>query len=733
MAFIIWRGKELPAKRGLSSDMLKSRVVVLSLLIALVILVPSTTFALPAGKGPATGLSAEEKIVLSQVDYSNVWDELEYLSSLGEEVTGAEVASQQYVYDLLSALPLDEVVFETFPTHRWIHRGTTLKIVSPVMEDIEATTYGDSFSVYGVDEGKPYFFGNSPDRKTLTAELVDAGYGTKAEFDAIGNLDGKIALVCRDDSLTYWPNVMLEEAKYHGAAACIFYHYYGTNPMPDGIKQDAVGGSIPAFSISDRSAWDLLELLSKGPVTVSVTGRADFVSEKKGESANVVAYLYGKTRPDEYVIFSAHIDRWWWGTNDDLSGIACVLEYARLFSTLKAQGKFVNDRTMVFISFGCEELGGPRTTWYNWLIGSYEFVKAHPDIVSRTVVDLNLDMCSLKKSSGRNWVELSFELNEFVLDAIGDLGLTGAVGYYNPIYSWIDAWSFQAKAGTSAASLNWVYNQDETYHTQLDNMELVDPVTLKIAIDLWVVLGIRADHALVLPINLMNTLNWVESYLAAGMTEAPCVAEKFNEVKVALNELKSTVSKANSYAEDLQEAYDNALSPEKKTEIKILADGLNDALYQARKIINVWTFGEGGVMGSWDVFVRPHQHSHDLKYINDAINALERKRLNIATKALESVYSMEWGKLFSRQTYLDVMGWMINDEMYWGGEWDQQQAYVDVQWLYIGLKDRSLTISGAISALEKILNEQLIPWLIEDLDTLKAAYMNASSVLGSAV
>lgn len=713
--------------------MSKSRVVVLSLLIALIMLVPSTTFALPAGKGPATGLSAEEKMVLSQVDYSNAWGELEYLSSLGEEVTGAEVASQQYVYDVLSALPLDKVVWETFPTHRWIHHGTTLKIVSPVMEEIEATTYGDSFSVYGVDEGKPYHFGNSPDRKTLTAELVDAGYGTKAEFDALGNLDGKIALVCRDDSLTYWPNVMLEEAKYHGAEACIFYHYYGTNPLPDGIKQDAVGGSIPAFSISDRSAGDLLELLSKGPVTISVTGRADFVSEKKGESANVVAYLYGETRPDEYVIFSAHIDRWWWGTNDDLSGIACVLEYARLFSTLKARGKFVNDRTMVFISFGCEELGGPRTTWYNWLIGSYEFVKAHPDIVSRTVVDLNLDMCSLKKSSGRNWVELSFELNEFVLDAIGDLGLTGAVGYYNPIYSWIDAWSFQAKAGTSAASLNWVYNQDETYHTQLDNMELADPATLKIAIDLWVVLGIRADHALVLPINLMNTLDWVESYLVAGMREAPCAVEKLNEVKFALTELKNTVSKANSYAADLQEAYDKSLSPEKKAEIKILADELNNVLYQARKIINVWTFGEGGVMGSWDVFVRPHQHSHDLMYINNAINALERNRLNIATKALESVYSMEWGKLFGRQTYLDVMGWMINDEMYWGGEWDQQQAYVDVQWIYIGLRDKSLTISDAISALETIRDGQLIPWLVEDLETLKSAYMSASSVLSSAV
>jgi len=713
--------------------MSKSRVLVLSILLATLMIVPSVAYALPMGKGPATGLSSEEKMILSQINYAYAWSELEYLSSIGEEVTGAEVNSQRYVFDVLSSLPLDAVVWEPFPTHRWLHEGTTLTVLSPVVENIEVTTYGDSFSIYGIDEGVPYYFGNENGGKTLVAPLVYAGYGTKAEFDALGDLNGAVALVCRDDSLTYWPNVMLEEARHHGASACIFYHYYGTYPLPDGIKQDAVGGSIPAFSISDRSAWHLLDLLSMGPVTVSITGRADFVSEEIGESANVVAYLYGDTRPDEYVIFSAHIDRWWWGTNDDLSGIACVLEYARLFSTLKAQGKFSNDRTMVFVSFGCEELGGPRSTWYNWLIGSYEFVKAHKDIVSKTVVDLNLDMCSLKRTSGRNWVEMSFELNEFVTDAIGDLGLTGAVGYYNPVYSWIDAWSFQAKAGTSAASLNWVYNQDETYHTQLDNMELADPETLKIAIDLWVVLGIRADHALVLPINMMNTLNWVESYLQAGMAEAPAAKPLFEEVQKTLSELKGTMSAVNEYAKQLQAMYDAATSPAKKAKVKALADDLNDALYEARKMINVWTFGEGGVMGSWDVFVRPHQHSHDLSYVNSAISALERNRVNIAMKALETVYTMEWGKLFSRQTYLDVMGWMINDEMYWGGEWDQQQAYVDVQWIYLGLKYKTMTIPDAISALEDIRDGQLIPWLVEDLNTLKTAYIEANSVLAEAV
>jgi hypothetical protein len=698
-------------------------------MIAFVLLVPSAATAPPAGNVAASGLTMEERNALSHVDYDYVWSELEYLSGFGEKVTGAEVGAQRYVYDVLSEFPLDHLAWETFPTHSWVHHGTSLKIVSPVQESIETTTYGDSFSIWGVDEGKPYYFGNSDDGKTLVAEVVDVGYGTKAELDAIGDLHGAIALIKRDDSLTYWPNVMVEEANYHNASAGLFYHYDGTNPLPDGIKQDAVGGSLPAFSISDRSAWHILDLLADGPVVMEVTGQADLVSEKKGESANVVAYLYGETRPDEYVVFSAHIDTWWFGTNDDLSGVACVLEYARLFSTLKAEGKFVNDRTMVFCIFGCEEMGGPRDTWYNWLIGSYEFVKRHPEIVDRTVVDLNLDMCSLKKTSNRNWVEISYELNEFLIDAVGDLGLTGAVTYYNPIYSWIDAWTFQAKGGTSAVNLNYVYNQDETYHTALDNMELADPGTLKIALDLYVVLGIRADHALVLPINLMNTLDWVGSYLAAGAAEAPEAAAWFAEVQAALNELRERVSMAGAYAAELQAAYDGARKPAAKASVMTRADDLNDALYEARKTINTWTFGEGGAMGSWDVFVRPHQHSHDLKFVDDAISALNRGRTNIALTALESVYTMEWGKLFGRQTYLDVMGWMINDEMYWGGVWDQQQMYVDVQWIYLGLKDGTLSMADAVSALNQIESGQLMPWLEVDLGVMESAYYLAADTL----
>lgn len=78
---------------------------------------------------------------------------------------------------------------------------------------------------------------------------------------------------------------------------------------------------------------------------------------------NVVGILPGKSKPDQYVIFSAHFDhigmeqsgddRVYNGANDDASGVAAVIELARYFKELNN-----NERTLVFVTFTGEEVGG---------------------------------------------------------------------------------------------------------------------------------------------------------------------------------------------------------------------------------------------------------------------------------------------------------------------------------------------------------------------------------------
>ncbi len=78
---------------------------------------------------------------------------------------------------------------------------------------------------------------------------------------------------------------------------------------------------------------------------------------------NVAAILPGKSKPDEYVIFSAHYDHIGIlpavdqdsianGADDDASGTTAMIELARYYKQLDN-----NERTIIFVAFTAEEIG----------------------------------------------------------------------------------------------------------------------------------------------------------------------------------------------------------------------------------------------------------------------------------------------------------------------------------------------------------------------------------------
>ncbi|MFM7358240.1 MAG: M28 family peptidase [Sediminibacterium sp.] len=92
--------------------------------------------------------------------------------------------------------------------------------------------------------------------------------------------------------------------------------------------------------------------------------------------ANVAAYIPGKSRPDEFVIFSAHYDHLgimskdrqgnlladsiFNGANDDAAGTTAVLMLARYFKALNS-----NARSLIFVAFTAEEIGGFGATFFS--------------------------------------------------------------------------------------------------------------------------------------------------------------------------------------------------------------------------------------------------------------------------------------------------------------------------------------------------------------------------------
>jgi hypothetical protein len=269
---------------------------------------------------------------------------------------------------------------------------------------------------------------------------------------------------------------------------------------------------------------------------------------------------------------------------------------------------------------------------------------------------------------------------------------------------------------------------DPYYHTQYDDMAMQSHTTIDIVLRMHTVLAMRAANALVLPIEFQYTVDWAASYLKTEKMALPTEAANIDVDLAALSNLRAQAVAVNAYASSLNAQY--AVSKDPAVWQK--ANALNRALIDARRIITPWTLGEGGLMGSWDVFLRSEQHAHDLGFVNSAIAALEKGQTGNAVVALSSVYTMEWGKSFSRQIYLQILHDMMDVYWYWGADFDQQQRYVDVQGVYLGLKDGTMAKDLALSQLEMTKNT-LTQWYEVDLQDMGRAWTQGAGILGLAL
>jgi Zn-dependent M28 family amino/carboxypeptidase len=126
--------------------------------------------------------------------------------------------------------------------------------------------------------------------------------------------------------------------------------------------------------------------------------------------ANVVGVLPGKSKKNEYVIFSAHYDHLgvgkpdakrdsiYNGANDDAAGTTAVIMLANYFSQLNN-----NERTLIFVTFTAEEIGG---------FGSQYFSKQlDPD---KVVAMFNIEMIGTDSKWGNNSAYITgYEKSDF--------------------------------------------------------------------------------------------------------------------------------------------------------------------------------------------------------------------------------------------------------------------------------------------------------------------------------
>ena len=125
--------------------------------------------------------------------------------------------------------------------------------------------------------------------------------------------------------------------------------------------------------------------------------------------ANVVGVLPGKSRKDEYVIFSGHYDHVgvgeavngdsiYNGANDDAAGTTAVIMLAKYFKEINN-----NERTIVFVAFTAEETGGFGSQYFSRQVDA-----------GKVVAMFNIEMIGKRSKWGQNFAFITgYERSDF--------------------------------------------------------------------------------------------------------------------------------------------------------------------------------------------------------------------------------------------------------------------------------------------------------------------------------
>lgn len=453
---------------------------------------------------------------------------------------------------------VDKVKLEKTPVQTLKYSDTVLEINNINFEAISLHGAGAS---YGTDnDGKETFFkGNSPDKKSVVGELVDANLGTKQDYEAIGDVKGKVVVIRR----LSWPVYEIIEAAERGAIGMLMWGYgSGSNEIRSDLhRQDAfyMHLQIPVLAISKDQYNEISELLDKGKVEVKMRNRLDIVD---GYSYNVIGKIRGSLFPNEYIVCSAHYDRWFVAAADNCSGTAAILEVARFF----AKGERPQ-RTFIFLAVGAEEAGIYNST-NDWLAGSFSYANAHPHIWRNIAHAINFDIYGFTNNQTSH--QTSGELIPFQRHVIDEaqkkLGVTLPVVVSEYSNSNVDAWIYCKVAGGGvvfqgstrlfgegppAADLNYALY----YHTNGDVFEDKRFECLKPEMHYTITGLLLADKSLIVPIKLSNILISLQDSLDSSVTANPNV--DYSEVQTSLDAVKSKVTEIEAYADSVN-SVDNA-------------------------------------------------------------------------------------------------------------------------------------------------------------------------------
>jgi carboxypeptidase Q len=234
-------------------------------------------------------------------------------------------------------------------------------------------------------------------------------------------------------------------------------------PHTGSLRYDDKVAKIPAAALTVEDAELIARLVAAGePVKVRLTMGARMLPD--AESANVIAELVGREKPEEIVLIGCHLDSWdvGQGAHDDGAGCVMMMQALTVLRELGLQPR----RTIRAVLFTNEE---------NGLRGAFAYAEAHPDAVTTHVMAMEAD------SGGFAPAGFSVEGNEHALTQMRDIatlvtplgaGLVEAGGSGADLIP-------LARAGVQGLGLRTEGSRYFDYHhTEADTLDKVNPVHL---------------------------------------------------------------------------------------------------------------------------------------------------------------------------------------------------------------------------------------------------------------
>ena len=271
----------------------------------------------------------------------------EMTDSFGARLSGTDNLRRAIAWaaETMKADGLDNVRTEPVMVPHWVRGRESGEMLEPTVQTVALLGLGGSV--------------------TTPHGGIEAEVLTVSSFDDLearrGEARGRIVLfnvafTSYSDTVTYRTNGARVAAQYGALASLV--RSVGPiglrTPHTGSVQYDGSQSKIPAASIAVEDANRIARLAARGR-RVRMRLVLESRMEPDAESANVIAEIRGREKPDEIVLVGGHIDSWDVGSGASDDGVGCVVtwEALRLMRALGIQPR----RTVRLVLWTNEENG----------------------------------------------------------------------------------------------------------------------------------------------------------------------------------------------------------------------------------------------------------------------------------------------------------------------------------------------------------------------------------------